>query len=66
MLFGREVVKPGEARGADGELLSELNDLRNNADYGLMPVSANVSQLTVRTDEFVANMATLIEDEADE
>ena len=63
MLFGREVVQPGEASGADGELLSELQDLRETADYGLTPVSANVSSLTARTDDFVADMVDLIEAE---
>jgi uncharacterized protein (UPF0332 family) len=66
MLFGREVVLTGEARGADGELLGELQDLRQSADYGLMSVSANVSQLAERTDDFVADMADLIDEEIDE
>ncbi|WP_164974701.1 HEPN domain-containing protein [Halegenticoccus tardaugens] len=58
-LFGKEIVLKGDAPRDDGRFLSELWDLREQADYGYEPLDLDLSTLRSRTDAFVSRMETL-------
>lgn len=60
-LFGEEVVLEGAASREQGRLLTTLADLRQQADYGYEPIEADVSELLIRTEQFVEVMAALLE-----
>lgn len=64
-LFGEEVVRTNEARKADGRLFRRVQDLRDQADYHLQPVSADIEQLSSDTESFIDRMEKLL-DESDE
>jgi uncharacterized protein (UPF0332 family) len=64
-LFGEQVVQTNEARKADGRLFRRLQDLRDQADYHLQPVSADIEQLAHDTEDFIDRMDKLL-DESDE
>jgi len=59
-LFGRELVLGDDATRAQGRLLAELSDLRQQADYGYEPLDVDVESLHNRTVEFVAAMETIV------
>jgi uncharacterized protein (UPF0332 family) len=64
-LFGETVVQTNEAPKTDGRLFRKVQDLRDQADYQLQPVSADIEQLAHDTENFVGRMAELL-DESDE
>lgn len=59
-LFGEKVVQTNEAPKADGRLFRKVQDLRDQADYHLQPVSANIDQLMHDTENFVDRMTELL------
>jgi uncharacterized protein (UPF0332 family) len=60
--FGEELVLGGPAARDQGRLLTTLADLRQQADYGHGPISADVGELHERTRAFVDAMADLVAD----
>lgn len=61
-LFGREVVVAGQATKSDGSFLSNIYDLRTDADYEQEPIDVNVDSLYTRTEMFVEDMADVLEE----
>lgn len=59
--FGEHIVLNGEATREQGRLLTTLADLRQQADYGYEPITADLQELLGRTREFVLAMETLID-----
>lgn len=59
-LFGREVVRKGDATGDDGRFFNEIQSYRLTADYEHGSVTADVEELFDRATEFVADMETLV------
>lgn len=60
-LFGREIVVGGEATKADGSFLSDMYDIRTDADYEQEPFSVNINSFYNRTKRFVEDMAELLD-----
>lgn len=59
-LFGEKVVRTNEAPKADGRHFRKVQDLRNQADYHLQPVSADIEQLAHDTESFIDRMDELL------
>lgn len=59
-LFGREVVKAGEATGEDGRFLNDMRSYRQTADYTHDPIGADVGELIERSEEFIADLEELV------
>lgn len=64
-LFGREIVVGGKATGTDGSFLSDMYDLRTDADYKQKSLAVNVNSLYSRTEQFVEDMAELLDADDD-
>lgn len=60
-LFGRELVVEGPVSRDRGQFRNRLRDYREQADYGHDPVSADVDPLLAESQEFVDEMAELLE-----
>lgn len=58
-LFGEEVVLAGDVPRDDGRFLNELNDYREQADYGYDTLDVEVHSLHERAEEFVERVATV-------
>lgn len=63
--FGEELVLGGGATRDQGRLLTTLADLRQQADYGYEPISADPDELHDRTRAFVEAMTDLVGVETD-
>lgn len=63
--FGEELVLDGMASRDQGRLLTTLADLRQQADYGYDPVSADPAELHDRTRAFVDAMTSLVDVDLD-
>lgn len=61
MVFGREVVLTGDVPKDDGRFLNELNDLREQADYGYDKLDVAVKSLYERAEDFVDHAESVIE-----
>lgn len=59
-LFGRELVNAERAAKSDGRFLSEMKELRNDADYGHSGLDVDVDAMAVRTETFVESMDELL------
>lgn len=59
-LFGREVVRAGDATGDDGRFFNEIQAYRQAADYEHGSITADVEDLFERATEFVADMEALV------
>ncbi|WP_276259801.1 HEPN domain-containing protein [Haloglomus litoreum] len=59
--FGEELVLEGPATREQGRLLTTLADLRQQADYGYEPISADPGELHDRTRAFVEAMTDLVD-----
>lgn len=58
-LFGSEVIAAGDAAREDGRFLSQLSELRQQADYGYGELDEDVDTLLSRTQQFVSEMEAL-------
>lgn len=58
--FGQELVLNGDATRADGRLLSELYDYRQQADYGVGNPPVDSAQLLVDVEEFLSRMEDVV------
>lgn len=58
-LFGSEVIVAGDATRSDGRFLSQLAELRQQADYGYEELDEDVEALQSRTRQLVADMESL-------
>lgn len=58
-LFGAEVIVAGDATREDGRFLSQLSELRQQADYGYGDLDADVGALLTRTQQLVSEMEAL-------
>lgn len=63
--FGEHVVLPGAADPSAGRLLSDLQDHREQLDYGYDTPSIDAEQLHDRVEIFVNEMASLVDSELD-
>lgn len=61
-LFGSELIVAGAASRSDGRFLSQLAELRQQADYGYDELDVDVDALLSRTQELVSDMEALCED----
>lgn len=59
-LFGREVVKTGDATGEDGRFLNDMRSYRQTADYTHDPIEVDVDELVQRARTFVREMDGLL------
>lgn len=62
-LFGREFVNAGQVAKSSGRFLSEMRDLRNDADYGheSIEIDVEIDALIPRATEFVDEMDELLD-----
>lgn len=60
-LFGERLVLEGDATRDQGRLLTTLADLRQQADYGYEPITADVDELSGQTRSFVEAMEKMVE-----
>lgn len=58
-LFGSEIIAAGDAPRKDGRFLSQLSELRQQADYGYEEPNENVAALHSRTQQLVSEMEAL-------
>lgn len=58
-LFGSEIIAAGDAARADGRFLSQLSELRKQADYGYEELDEDVDALLSRTQQLVADLEAL-------
>lgn len=65
-LFGREIVVGDDATKADGAFLSDMYDMRTDADYEQEPFSVTINTFYNRTERFVEDMSELIDKDGDE
>ena len=63
--FGEELVLDGTATREQGRLLTTLADLRQQADYGYDPISADPDDLHDRTRTSVDAMTSLVDTDPD-
>ena len=59
-LFGREIVKPGEAPREAGRFLNDMRSYRQTADYSHDPLDVDIEGLIKRTETFVAELEQLV------
>lgn len=58
-LFGSEIIAVGDAPRRDGRFLSQLSELRQQADYGYDELDEDVEALHSRTENLVTDMRSL-------
>lgn len=58
-LFGSEIIAAGDAPRKDGRFLSQLSELRQQADYGYEEPNENVAALLSRTQQLVSERVAL-------
>jgi uncharacterized protein (UPF0332 family) len=58
-LFGSEIIAAGDAPRRDGRFVSQLSELRQQADYGYGELDEDVDALLSRTRQLVDDMAAL-------
>lgn len=58
-LFGSEVIAADDAPRKDGRFLSQLSELRQQADYGYEELDEDVDALLSRTQQLVSEMEAL-------
>ena len=59
-LFGRELVRAGDATGDDGRFFNEIQAYRLAADHEHGSLTADADELFERTTEFVTDMRELV------
>lgn len=59
-LFGREIVKEGDATGADGRFLNRMESYRSAADYEHTRIEKSVDTLFERAEAFVSDMESIV------
>lgn len=58
-LFGTEIIAADDAPRKDGRFLSQLSELRKQADYGYEQLDEDIDVLISRTEELVSEMEAL-------
>lgn len=58
-LFGSEIIAADDAQRRDGRFVSQLSELRQQADYGYGELDEDVDALCSRTRQLVDDMAAL-------
>jgi uncharacterized protein (UPF0332 family) len=58
-LFGSEIITADDAPRKDGRFLSQLSELRQQADYGYEELDEDIDALLSRTQQLVSEMETL-------